>query len=70
MQLSPRMKEAIEDLKANGQYRKIVLKDWAFWESVKDRFKRNIRTDTMKALESRKIVKITSTHNGKYANLI
>ena len=68
--LSPRMKTAIEELNQNGRYRETVLLDWSFWVPVSDQCGRQIRTDTMKALVKRGIVKTWYANKTWYAEKI
>ena len=68
--LSPRMKTAIEELSQNGRYSQTILLDWAFWVPLSDRCGRQIRTDTMKALVKRGIVKTWHERGAWYAEII
>jgi hypothetical protein len=61
--LSKKMITAIKDMANNGEYEMWELPYWNLWQSVTNHGVLNIRTDTMKALENRGLVK--STYNPK-----
>lgn len=64
------MVTAIEELNQNGKYRQIILLDWAFWVPLLGRGGRHIRTDTMKALVKRGIVKTWYENKTWYAEKV
>lgn len=67
MKLSKRMEQAIELLKKEEFYL-LELPNWSMWRSY-NLPGQTIRTDTMKALEKRGIVKIELCSGGPYSYL-
>lgn len=67
MKLSKRMEQAIELLKKEEFYL-LELPNWSMWKAY-NLPGQTIRTDTMKALEKRGIVKIELCSGGSYSYL-